>query len=184
MAQTKKTKAKKPVAAKARVSAQAIKQRAVKKPRKNLPKVSVSPLTADISTAPEPKRRKKWLIIGAFTALVVLVGLTVLIWNYIATTKELNRLKDPEQAAASAQTELLAEVGKVIVLPKGETPTIATVSDATKLQDKEFFKNAQNGDKVLVYQKSKRAFIYRPSDKLVVNVATLSDESEATPITP
>src|SRR5690242_11401091 len=40
-------------------------------------------------------------------------------------------------------------VAKLIDLPS-ETPTIATVSDISKLKDQPFFANAKNGDVVLI----------------------------------
>ena len=78
--------------------------------------------------------------------------------------------------AAQAQQELQSvttEVGKLMILPQGEEPTIATVSDKSKLTGQDFFKNAQNGDKILIYANAKLAIIYRPSINKIVNVAPL-----------
>lgn len=69
---------------------------------------------------------------------------------------------------------LIADVGKDIQLPAGETPTIASVTDLAPLKGQEFFKDAVIGDKVLIFSKSGEAILYRPSTKKVIVVAPLN----------
>lgn len=79
------------------------------------------------------------------------------------------------KSAPTAEEEvqdLVEKVGKLIKLPN-ETPTIATVSDVSQLQEQTIFKNAQNGDKVLIFADAKRAILYRPSENIVVEVGNL-----------
>ena len=67
-------------------------------------------------------------------------------------------LKNPE--------DIIKALGRHILLPEG-TPQIAAVQDVEKLREKQaFFKNAQNGDIVVVYETT--IFIYRPSADIVV----------------
>lgn len=68
--------------------------------------------------------------------------------------------------------KLIDSVGKLVELPKGEQPTVATVSNKEKLSGQAFFANAQNGDKVLIYNKARVAVLYRPSTGKIVNYAT------------
>lgn len=82
-------------------------------------------------------------------------------------------------SAGKAQTEnevdsLILEVGGLIVLPEGERPTVATVTDVDKVKDQPFFKNAQTGDKVLVYSQGKKAYLYRPSENKLVEVGSVN----------
>src|SRR3990167_8021461 len=77
---------------------------------------------------------------------------------------------------------LTVNVGKLIELPKSEEPTIATVSNKEKLKDQPFFANAQNGDKVLIYTKSKKAILYRPSINKIIDVSFLNFGVSPTPI--
>lgn len=69
---------------------------------------------------------------------------------------------------------LLSQVGEKVELPQGETPTIATVTDIQKLQGQQFFKNAQNGDKVIIYQSTQKAILYRPSTGKVVDISPIN----------
>ena len=85
---------------------------------------------------------------------------------------ELKKLKtDPRLTQ-----ELIDEIGKIIVLPTGETPTIATVTDVDKLKiTQPFFQNAKNGDKVIVY--TKKAILYDPLAKKIIDVTTINPGS-------
>lgn len=76
-----------------------------------------------------------------------------------------------EQQAAD---QVIAEVGKLIELPQGEQPTIATVSDINKLKGQAFFTNAKNGDKVLIYTKAQKAILYDPTEKKIVEVGPIN----------
>lgn len=81
---------------------------------------------------------------------------------------------NPKAASFQDGQNTLEKVGKLIELPKDEVPTLATVSDKKKLADQAFFKNAENGDKVLIYQKSRKAIIYRPSTNKIIEVGPVN----------
>ncbi len=81
------------------------------------------------------------------------------------------------KGTAQVQAEvdaLVAEVGKLIDLPKDEKPTVATVTDIDKVKDQPFFKNAKNGDKVLIYTNANKAILYRPSEKRIIEVGAVN----------
>ncbi len=59
-------------------------------------------------------------------------------------------------------------------LPSGETPTVAAVSDVSKLQGQQFFVNAKNGDQVLIYSNAKKAILYRPSTNKIIEVGPVN----------
>lgn len=79
-----------------------------------------------------------------------------------------------EVAAGKTKQEdpkvLVARVAKHILLPPGEDPTVMTVTDKEKLSGQLFFANAKNGDRVLVYEKAKKAFLYDPVADMVIEV--------------
>lgn len=67
--------------------------------------------------------------------------------------------------------ETTEKVGKLIVLPKDETPVMATIMDAeTLIKSEPFYTGARNGDVVLMYQKALKAIIYSPERNIIVNV--------------
>lgn len=73
---------------------------------------------------------------------------------------------------------VIVQVGKLMVLPQ-ETPTLATVTDTTKLSAQPFFQNAKTGDKVLIYSKTKRAILYRPSVNKIIEIGSLSFQADS-----
>jgi len=120
----------------------------------------------------KPKFNKKLLAVFLVLFLLILAFIAAYFYLRYQNTKDL--LQNPNQASLEATKKLIDQVGKLIELPAGETPTLATVSDKTKLQDQPFFANAQNGDKVLIYVKAKKAILYRPSINKIIEVAPLS----------
>ena len=105
--------------------------------------------------------------------LVALVAIGVGIYYYLQFDKAQKLLKNPTLAAQNEQQSLVDKVGKLIDLPKDEQPTIATVSDVTKLKDQKFFAKAQNGYKVLIYSKAQKAILYDPKANKIIEVGPI-----------
>lgn len=61
----------------------------------------------------------------------------------------------------------------IMELPQDEQPTVATVLDKDKLKDQGFFVKAENGDKVVIYSKARKAILYRESAKKIIEVAPI-----------
>ncbi len=77
---------------------------------------------------------------------------------------------------------LVQTISGFMELPESEVPTLATVSDVAKLPAIPFFAKAKIGDKVLIYQKSAKAILYRPSTKKIIDTSVFtSQESSPTP---
>lgn len=91
------------------------------------------------------------------------------------------RSRHTPEAVKSAEIKVLSEtIGQFVLVPEGEEPTIATVTDKEKLSGKEFFQKAENGDKILIYAVSGRAILYRPSIKKIVDMTTVSAQPATT----
>ncbi len=123
------------------------------------------------------------------TAIVVLVlvvagGAVFGASKYKKLRDENNKLKNPQEQARIQTDNLVKDVGKITVLPTDETPTVATVADASKLKNQAFFKDAQNGDKVLIYTKAKKAYLYRPSTNKIIEIAPVNIGSSTKSTTP
>lgn len=118
---------------------------------------------------PQPMRRW-WRLIAALLLIVAVVWLA---YGYIHTKNELGKLSNPKTAGQTETGQLVSKVGKLVNLPSGETPTVATVNDATKLKTQPFFADAKNGDKVLIYNNSSKAILYRPSTDKIIQFSNL-----------
>lgn len=130
-----------------------------------------------VRTAGPPRRSSKKRLKKSLIALLIIllaVGAGYFYYKYNQANNEAKRLADPKVAATQQVNNLVSQVGKLVELPSGQTPTIATVTDKTKLSSQSFFKNAENGDKVLIYTQAKRAVLYRPSTNKVIEIAPLN----------
>ncbi len=108
---------------------------------------------------------------ASILAVLLAISISIGVYFYQKATA------DPQKSAQNELQETITAVGKLMVLPTGETPTIATVSDPEKLKDQPFFARAQKGDKVLVYTTSQKAILYSPSLNKIVEVAPVNTGS-------
>jgi hypothetical protein len=130
-----------------------------------------------------PKQMILWLIV--LILLIAAAGTAAyFVKRYNNAQKEVKRLSNPTEAAKTETQNLIDQIGKLTVLPTGETPTVATVTDASKLKDQAFFVNAITGDKVLIYTNAKKAFLYRPSTNKIINIAPVNLGSGTSTTTP
>ena len=115
---------------------------------------------------------KKSIIIGcvSLTALFIF-GLGL--YYFIQYRHAQNLLKNPLLASEMQQETIVKNVTKLTQVPQGEPPTIAKISDITKLNNQPFFQNAKNGDFVLIYTKAKEAILYDPTTNKVLRVGPI-----------
>ena len=87
--------------------------------------------------------------------------------------------------AQQENAKIIDMVGKLVLLPEDETPTIATVTDPAKLKaEQAFFARAEDGDKVLIYTRALKAIMYRPRTNKIIEVAPLVIGTPTTPVAP
>ena len=126
----------------------------------------------------KPTRKKTTVLL----LLIVFILLTLVLGIFLYTRYSGNGfgfLGTSEQKSVDDKDELIVKVGKLIRLPN-ETPDVATVTDVELLQDQSIFRNAQNGDRVLIYTESKRAIVYRPSENIIIDVGSIIISNQGT----
>lgn len=101
--------------------------------------------------------------------LIILSATTAFFYNQVRTLEQ-----DPNKASEAKITALVEKVGKLIALPEGELPVVATVSDTAPLAGNPFFAKAKVGDEVLLYTAAQKAFLYDPKANIIVEVASLN----------
>jgi len=95
--------------------------------------------------------------IGLIFVIVGLVGSSYYFFNQYKKTQLL--LNNPTLAAKEETKKITDQVSKLMVLPAKEEPIVVTVLDKNKLKDHDFFKKAENGDKVIVYSVSNQVIL-------------------------
>lgn len=124
------------------------------------------------------RKNKSQLIVFSFLLVIIPAS----IFSYALMTHRIGpgAIKYTEVKSAAIANEqlkkrkdILTSAKEQITLPTDEEPIFATVSNKDLLDKQDFFKDAQNGDKILMYRKNKKAYLYRPSTKQVITMAVL-----------
>lgn len=115
------------------------------------------------------RANSKLIIIVSGLIIAALAGAAgFFFWQY--TTLKNN----PDAAAQETTKRLVSQVEKLYQIPKDEQPTVAQVKDKEKLKDQPFFKNAVNGDYILIFTNNKIAIVYREKDNKLINVGPIA----------
>lgn len=131
-------------------------------------------------------------IAGGIASTLVLIVIVVAVIAgaviYLGPDKKEGAVMTPEgeqpteEISAEEVKALVASVGAHFLLPADEEPVVATITDATALAaEQEFYQNASNGDRLLIYQGRKQAILYNPTLDIIVNVGpvVLQDDPNA-----
>ena len=129
---------------------------------------------------------------GARKLLVILLIVALAILAYVNYQKRVqlgNELKKltvkmeqlqtgnaPQNVAAAKQ--IVEKVKKHFVIPDNVDPTVATIVDANTLKARnEFYKNAKNGDNLIVTPT--RAILYDPDKDIILDVVPVQLQPQA-----
>lgn len=122
----------------------------------------------------ETKSGKSGMVKGLVMFLVALaIGAGATYYTAMNYPQVLGLSKGQAQVQAEVDA-LVGEVGKLLALPSDEKPTVATITDVEKIKEQAFFKSAANGDKVLIYTNARRAILYRPTEKRIIEVGAVN----------
>jgi hypothetical protein len=110
--------------------------------------------------------------------LIIAVAILVLAVGFLFYNQHRHANNAKGLSGQSQINDTVNKVSKLILLPSGEQPTLAIVNDASKYSGTPFFKNAANGDRLLVYAQAHEAILYRPSINKIIAVAPLSVNSQ------
>jgi hypothetical protein len=119
-----------------------------------------------------PRRAKrKPLILLLVLLLMAAVGTSAFLFTKYQQVVNENGHKE----AAS----IVDRINELVILPS-EKPAVSTVLDKAKLTNSVLKERAENGDKLLIYAKTKRIILYRPASGKVVDMLTIQDQADYT----
>lgn len=110
------------------------------------------------------KNKKIFIGIVIFVAIIA----TILYFNIKGS-----RVLTQDEAVVAAQQEagkVKTDLGKHFVFPDGDEPDIRKINE--KVEDP-FFTRAEIGDYLIIFYKSRIAFIYSPSKDIIVNAGVV-----------
>jgi hypothetical protein len=110
---------------------------------------------------------KRMLVVGLVFVGVSLCALT----GWILIQSDSGELHSESQIIRD-------KVNRLVLLPRDEEPAIATVTEKMRISDK-FLEQAQDGDKLLLYYQSLKAYLYRPSAHKLVDIGPITVDPSA-----
>ena len=129
------------------------------------------------------KKNKAVKIFEKFLLFLLFASATILAWAFYKNRAISNQIEMQNQTIPLPRKreilDLVKRIEKHILLPAGEIPSIATIVNLDSLKMNPFYANAKNGDKVLIYFKAKKAYIYDPERDLVINTAPVLMDNDA-----
>lgn len=109
--------------------------------------------------------------------VIALVAFGLSFWGYWQSKQKLSVLTNPQQASelnAEQTAQLLEKLSKLAVLPSDPNPVVATINDVEVLASKQsFYKDAHNGDKLVVYAQNRKAIIFDEKNNKIVNIGPI-----------
>lgn len=78
----------------------------------------------------------------------------------------------PEALSRREVEKWIDIIGSWVELPRDERPTLATVTNRSRIDDQPFLEGAENGDKILLYPRAGEAVLFRPSTGRVLGITT------------
>ena len=117
-----------------------------------------------------------WAEANMKNALIAILSLLLLV--AIGTTGYYYRQsKQVAKAVASDETtDIVTFLSQFVELPS-EEPTLAVVTDQSKLANAALAQKAQNDDRILLYPQAGMALLYRPSSHKLVDIYPVSAQT-------
>ena len=128
------------------------------------------------------KKRKLINIVVIFVAIVALVFGGFFYYKLHRLEDNTNVNAKSEKVILKEKNNLISKIGELYVLPGGEMPTVATVSDPKALKDQGFLVESMIGDKFFFFTKAKKAVLYRPSLGKIIDIVSINNASNASPV--
>lgn len=150
----------------------------------------VAPVPDDINAQVKSTPSRGGIVISRrmLITLIALFAIVCLLF-LVANKKELTPETSPKSTGSSVQNEaerLHSFVSQAVDVPANQIPSVITVSDAAKSAstNPQLFRNAQDGDKVLLYtkqvatEKSVIYILYRPSTQKIITAIEVANNTE------
>lgn len=126
----------------------------------------------EIKNINSKEKTKKLKVIIIILFIIILVGggyYLIKKSGYLETFRLAKQIQEKAEIQKADQ-EILAQLKEIILLPDDINPTIGIINDADKLKQSqpEFFKDAQNGQRLIIYPT--QAIIYDAENNKIIKV--------------
>ncbi|HNZ86115.1 MAG TPA: hypothetical protein PLD95_00560 [bacterium] len=120
------------------------------------------------------KKKKSFNFKKLFKIIIIIILIVGICFGVVVVYKKIKSNSYKLNMGDRGRSEkIIKRVSRLIELPSDEIPQVANVLNEEKLKDYPFFENAENGDNLLIYTKSMKVILYRPSTDKIIGVAPL-----------
>ncbi len=116
--------------------------------------------------------KKSNKILNVILIVLVVIGFGGMTYFY-RQYHQLKTAPKTKQSDVKKAQELKKKLAKLMDLPD-EDPVLGKVTDRKKLDNQPFFKNAKDGDDLIIFPKAKKAIIYRDSENKIINAGPIA----------
>ena len=124
----------------------------------------------------ESQGSKSSYIYIAIIVVVIITAVVLMVMDKFKPMQEQQMIQKQQQnnAPLDDTEKLISRVSELIVVKKDEQPTVATVqnADLLKVDNPDFYKNAVNGDRLIIW--SDKAVLYSTSEDKLLAVMPIS----------
>lgn len=122
---------------------------------------------------------KRLVSIGAIISVIIFLSFSTFYFykksvNISNTDIKTNSKKDKDGTSGEELNKVISRVRDTMVIPDGDVPSVAVVTDPTLLSSQAFFSNSKIGDIVLVYSSLKKVVLFDPNLNKIIDVAPLN----------
>lgn len=111
--------------------------------------------------------------------LIVITATVFVTLSYKGSNTQIINSDVDQRLSPEKVEEVLAGLSNNIILPEGEEPVLAVITDVDALvQTQPFYSGSQNGDYLIIYPELARAIIYSLEKDIVINVGPVEFNSD------
>lgn len=149
----------------------------IRKNYRNTPASMASDIDIDVELNNMQSRTRRWIFRWVSSRgknkVISLVMLAVIVLGSYGVYEKFFNLSDEKRAQKELATAVAA-AGQLMILPEGDEPVLATVTDAEALiAQQAFFAGSIDGDHLLLFPRSLKAIIYSPSRNKIINAGPI-----------
>lgn len=113
-------------------------------------------------------------VVIVILAVATIVNIALFYMNY--TNSQI-----PPKTNQELADEVITSFGQIFNVPSGDQPAVIIITDIDKLRESEatFYKDAVNGDHIIIIESTRLAVIYRKSENKIINAATITIDQNA-----
>jgi hypothetical protein len=150
-------------------------------PTKNIETETLNQTEGEGTSVGSVSEQRGGRLVKNVALIIALLAVAAIVWGVMhygnPDSEEYVAIGDAPIVQEESEAEvvkLLEKVRRHVLLPEEGIPMVATVARAESLiAEQPFYAGVENGDKLIIFEQSRKAIIYSPSRDIIVNVGPI-----------